>query len=139
VQLGRSDQARLIGEESMRLSTAILDERPGDLTALRSRALLAVTLADLESDAMRVGTSLTFAEAGARDWETFVKLDPRNVIGWNNLMSARSRIAASLFALGRLTEAIAMGRSAAVRRENTSKARQTFSATWFRSRRLCLG
>jgi tetratricopeptide (TPR) repeat protein len=112
VQLGRSDQARLIGEESMRLSTAILDERPGDLTALRSRALLAVTLADLESDAMRVGTSLTFAEAGARDWETFVKLDPRNVIGWNNLMSARSRIAASLFALGRLTEAIAMGRSA---------------------------
>ncbi len=101
---GRLADAERIGEEGAQVAGRVLEKRPAYMGALRARALINVNLADIESDQLHLTRSLALGDAGTRDWEDFLKLDPSNVIAWNNLASVYERNAYSLFRLGRINE-----------------------------------
>ena len=68
------------------------------MLALRARGLLMGNLGDLLAAELRFPASLPLYAAAARDYESFLKVDPGNTIAWNNL-------AANLMSLGLITEA----------------------------------
>jgi tetratricopeptide (TPR) repeat protein len=111
LQARKFSDAQLVGDEAARIATGVLELRPGHMSALRARALINGNLADAFGQQHQNAKSLVPALAAVRDWETFVKLDPGNVIAWNNLGAARSRQATSLEELGRISEELAVVRS----------------------------
>ncbi len=96
--LGRSGEARRNGEEARAIADGILEKQPGHMLALRARGLLMGNLGDLLAAELRFPASLPLYAAAARDYESFLKVDPGNTIAWNNL-------AANLMSLGLITEA----------------------------------
>ena len=101
---GRLADAKARGEEGVQVAGKILEKRPAYMGALRARALMNSNLADIEADQLHLNRSLALGDAGTRDWEDFLKLDPGNVIAWNNLAANYERNAYSLFRLGRINE-----------------------------------
>jgi tetratricopeptide (TPR) repeat protein len=87
--LGRFDQVRKVGEEAARVAGQVMERRPGQMSALRARALILDNLATTEAFDLHQRKALALAEQGAHDWEAIVKLDPTNQIAWNNLAGAR--------------------------------------------------
>ncbi len=110
--VGGTGEARRIGQEALPLVMTILERRPGDMRALRARALVLSNLSDLEARDYRRGRALELATRASRDWESFVRLDPGNTIAWNNLNATRVKAGEALEELGRLDEARRMYRSA---------------------------
>ena len=125
--LGRYDQARQVGEDAIRVAGQVLEKRPGHMSALRARALIADTLAATEGFDLHVRKALALAEQGARDWEAILKLDPSNQIAWNNLASARLAVGFWSLGLGRYPRspaAMACGACHRATGERSSHARQ---------------
>jgi tetratricopeptide (TPR) repeat protein len=87
--LGHFDKVREVGADALKVTGQVLDKRPGNMSALRARALMADSLAATEGSDLHVRKALELSAQGARDWEAIVALDPSNQIGWNNLVSAR--------------------------------------------------
>ena len=87
--LGRYDQLRKVGEEALKVAAAVVERRPGNMSALRARALAVDTLASAEGFDLHVAKARALAEQGARDWEAILRIDPTNQIAWNNLVSSR--------------------------------------------------
>ncbi len=87
--LGRFDRVREIGEDAVRVTGQVLEKRPGNMSALRARALIADTMATVEGFDLHLRKAMALSEQGARDWEAIVALDPTNQIAWNNLVNAR--------------------------------------------------
>ncbi|HEX7270586.1 MAG TPA: hypothetical protein VF420_00410 [Casimicrobiaceae bacterium] len=110
--LGRLDEARKIGEDASAVAGRVIEQRPGDMTALRARALISTTLSFGEGSDLHVGKALALTEQSARDWEAIVKLDPSNQITWHNLVADRGALAYWLWVQGRVGEAREMARSA---------------------------
>ena len=106
----RVDEARRVGEESLKVAAQILDRRPGHMAALRSHALIAGNLTSLEFADLRVRKALELATLSAEDYEAFLKLDPGNTNSRGNLMGSRSAIAGGLESLGQSSAAIEMYR-----------------------------
>jgi len=111
--LGRRQEARRIGEETLPVVTQVLERRPGDMMAMRARALILAGLADIDGDDLRMAQTLAHARAAEGDWLTLVKHDPGNTIAWNNLGSAQIRGAFALNMLGRLDESVKLFREIA--------------------------
>jgi tetratricopeptide (TPR) repeat protein len=110
--LGRYDQARQVGEDAIRVAGQVLEKRPGHMSALRARALIADTLSTTEGIDLHVRKALALSEQGARDWEAILKLDPSNQIAWNNLASARLGVGFWSLGLGDIREAQQQWRAA---------------------------
>ena len=110
--LGRLDEARKIGEDASAVSGRVIEQRPGDMTALRARALISTTLSNVEGSDLHVRRALALSEQSARDWEAIVKLDPSNQLTWHNLVADRLGIGYWLSILGRVGEARESTRSA---------------------------
>ena len=87
--LGRSDQVRAVGAEALKVTGQVLERRPGNMSALRARALMADGLSATEGFDLHLRKALTLSQQGVRDWEAIVALDPSNQIAWNNLVSGR--------------------------------------------------
>jgi hypothetical protein len=87
--LGRFDEVRKVGEDAARVAGQVMERRPGQMSALRARALIVDNLATTEAFDLHQRRALALSEQGARDWEAILKLDPTNQIAWNNLASAR--------------------------------------------------
>jgi tetratricopeptide (TPR) repeat protein len=110
--LGRLDEARKIGEDASAVAGRVIEQRPGDMMALRARALISTTMSGAEGADLHARKALAFAEQSARDWEAIVKLDPSNQITWHNLVAERMGIGYWLSVLGRVDEAREALRSA---------------------------
>jgi hypothetical protein len=110
--LGRLDEARKIGEDASAVAGRVIEQRPGDMTALRARALISTTLSFGQASDLHIGRALALSEQSARDWEAIVKLDPSNQLTWHNLVADRGAIGYWLFALGRVGEGREVTRSA---------------------------
>jgi tetratricopeptide (TPR) repeat protein len=110
--LGRIDEVRKIGEDASRVAGQVIEQRPGDMTALRARALISTTLSGAEGSDLHARKALALAQQSARDWEAIVKLDPSNQITWHNLVADRMGIGYWFWALGRVDEGREMLRSA---------------------------
>jgi len=87
--LGRTDQIRTVGEEALKVAGQVLEKRPGNMSALRARALTIDTLSVVEGFDLHLRKARAIAEQGARDWEAILRIDPTNQIAWNNLVNAR--------------------------------------------------
>jgi tetratricopeptide (TPR) repeat protein len=87
--LGRYDRVREVGAEAVKLTGQVLEKRPGNMSALRARALMSESLAATEGFDLHVRKALALSEQEVRDWAAMVALDPSNQIAWNNLVSAR--------------------------------------------------
>ena len=110
--LGRSDQVRTVGEDAVSVAGQVLLRRPGNMSALRARALIADTLAGAEGFDLHTRKARALSEQGARDWEAIVALDPSNQIAWNNLASARLGVGFWSLNLGDPQEAVTQWRAA---------------------------
>jgi hypothetical protein len=120
--LGRYDQARQVGEDAIRVAGQVLEKRPGHMSALRARGLIADTLAATEGFDLHTRKALALAEQGARDWEAILKLDPSNQIAWNNLVNARMGAGFWSLSLGNLREAQEQWRAALDVERNVKEA-----------------
>jgi hypothetical protein len=108
---GRLADARSRGEEAIRVAGQVLEKRPGHMAALRSRALTTSSLAEIEAASLNLRKSASISASSASDWEDYLRLDPGNAIGWNNLLASQMRTARSLQNLGRTNEALARYRA----------------------------
>ncbi len=125
--LGRLAEARELGDEAVRVATAVLDRRPGHMGALRSRALTTSALADIEAESLHLRRSVAYGADATRDWEAYARLDPGNSIGWNNLGASELRAAAALRDLGRTPEALVRLRGVLAIERKAKGALQAFS------------
>jgi tetratricopeptide (TPR) repeat protein len=87
--LNRYDQVREVGADAVKLTDRVLEKRPGNMSALRARALMGESLSATEGFDLHVRKALALSEQGAKDWAAMVALDPSNQVAWNNLASAR--------------------------------------------------
>jgi tetratricopeptide (TPR) repeat protein len=104
LSLGRTDEARRVGEDAARVAGQVLEKRPGHMLALRARGLIGGSLAQAEWNDLHLRKALAFAEQAGRDWGAIVKLDPSNQIAWHNLADERSSAAFFLWSLGQIRE-----------------------------------
>ncbi len=72
----------------MKVTGQVLEKRPGNMSALRARALMAESLSATEGFDLHLRKALALSQQEVRDWEAIVALDPSNQIAWNNLVSA---------------------------------------------------
>jgi tetratricopeptide (TPR) repeat protein len=98
--LGRTDQLRKVGEEALKVTGQVLEKRPGNMSALRARALTVDTLSIAEGFDLHIRKARALGEQGARDWEAILRIDPTNQIAWNNLVSSRLTLGFWSLALG---------------------------------------
>jgi tetratricopeptide (TPR) repeat protein len=87
--LGRLDQVRGVGADALKVTGQVLEKRPGNMSALRARALMAESLSATEGFDLHLRKALALSQQEVRDWEATVALDPSNQIAWNNLVSGR--------------------------------------------------
>ena len=105
-QLGRYDEVRQVGEDAVRVTSQVLDKRPGNMSALRARGLIVGALESVEGLSLHMRKALALAEQETRDWEAIVKLDPSNQIAWNNLVGTRISEGFWLLGMGDVREAL---------------------------------
>ena len=104
--LGRYDEARRMGEDSMALADQVLERRPGYRLALHAQGVIAGVLVAVAQDeldpqaAQRMGLRQEQVEL------TLLKLDPNNIVSINNFAVAEGQLGNSLWSAGRLREAI---------------------------------
>jgi tetratricopeptide (TPR) repeat protein len=104
--LGRFDEVRNVGEDALRVTGQVLDQRPGNMSALRARGLIGGALESVEGQSLHIRKALALAEQERRDWEAIVKLDPTNQIAWNNLVGTRVSEGFWLLGMGDIREAL---------------------------------
>lgn len=110
--LGRFDQVKKVGEDAVTVAEQVLAKRPGNMSALRARALTVDTLSIVEGFDLHLRKARAMSELGARDWEAILKIDPSNQIAWNNLVSARLTTGFWSLNLGEIGEAEKQWRAA---------------------------
>jgi len=116
--LGRFAQIRQVGEEAMTVAGRVLEKRPGNMSALRARALTIDTLSAAEGFDLHLRKARELAQQGARDWEAILRIDPTNQIAWNNLVNSRVGMGFWSLGLGDLRDTEESWRSAvAVQKE----------------------
>lgn len=105
--LDRLDDAKRVGEEGRSVASNLLELHPTHMLALRARALLADSLADIETNELDAASGLALLDEAAHDWAVLTQIDPSNVIAWSNLAASRLSAAEVLLSLGRPRAAIA--------------------------------
>ncbi|MGE5337369.1 MAG: hypothetical protein ACM3PU_06045 [Gemmatimonadota bacterium] len=128
---GRNDEAKAVGTEGISVASKVLDRNPTHMLALRGRALLAINLARLAGTAFRPAEAQALADDSARDWTMLLRVDPSNVIAWNNLGVAREGAHQSLLAQGRVRAAMAKLEEARVLEPMTAKSSMVAGAYSF--------
>ena len=102
--LGRIEEVRKVGEGAARVAGQVIEERPGHMSALRARALIADTMAGAEGSDLHARKALAATQESAQGWEAIVKLDPSNQIAWHNLVGARMGASFWMLSLGKVAE-----------------------------------
>jgi hypothetical protein len=110
--LGRFAELRQVGDDALKVTGAVLQKRPGDMSALRAEGLILEILGGAEWTDLRLRKGLAMYRQDAHDWEAIVRLDPSNQIAWNNLTDARIGVVWMLFSLGEVAEAREQARAA---------------------------
>jgi tetratricopeptide (TPR) repeat protein len=102
--LGRFDDLRSIGSDAVKVTRRVLEQQPGNMSALRSEGLIFETLSGVEWTELRVRKAIELIRQSASAWEAIVRLDPTNQIAWNNLADSRLLAAGALATLGEVDE-----------------------------------
>lgn len=109
--LGRSDEALQLARSSAESVDKILRSNPGYLTAINLRGIALGVRASVLASQGRLGEGLEVARQSEASYEEYVRLDRSAGRAWMNLVNARGRTAELLYAMGRVSEAIAARRA----------------------------
>ncbi len=110
-QFGRSEEAKRASQEGLAVAAKVLEQRPGHMQALRAQALSTSPLAGLLADEMHLAEALALVNTTQRAWGELARLDPGNVISWNNLAVSHFIKASIQETMGRAADAAATWRS----------------------------
>ena len=90
----------------MALADQVLERRPGYRLALHAQGVTAGVLVSVAQDELDAQAALRGARRQERVELTLLRLDPNNVVNLNNLAVAEGQLGNSLWAAGRLREAV---------------------------------
>jgi hypothetical protein len=105
-RMGRDDEARRAGNDGRRAATLVLERNPTHMLALRGRALITSGLAEIEDRQFRLAQAQALAEAARADWALVTRIDPSNVIAWNNWAGSGFQAMGAVWKQGRVREAV---------------------------------
>jgi tetratricopeptide (TPR) repeat protein len=106
VNVGRNDEARRIGEDAVALADRVLEQRPGYRLALHAQQVIESNLAGVAQNDLNPMEAVRIGERNEQISLTLLNLDPNNITSINNLGVAHQTAGDSLWAAGRLREAI---------------------------------
>jgi tetratricopeptide (TPR) repeat protein len=104
--LGRNDEARRIGEESVALADKVLERRPGFRLALHAQQVIESTLSGVALNDLNPSESLRISLRNQQISLTLLNLDPKNLVSINNLGVTHQSLGDSLWFAGRFREAM---------------------------------
>jgi tetratricopeptide (TPR) repeat protein len=83
--MARGPDLKRAAKEAVAVAAQVLEKRPGHMQALRAQALTTSPLANHLYNEMNLAEALRTTRETAKAWREFTKLDPGNVVSWNNL------------------------------------------------------
>ena len=104
--LGRNDEARRTGEESVALADRVLERRPGYRLALHAQQVIEGTLAGVAQNDLNPSETLQISRRDEQISVALLNLDPKSLVSVNNLGVAHQEMADALWAAGRLRESV---------------------------------
>jgi tetratricopeptide (TPR) repeat protein len=104
--LGRDEDARRAGADSVALAEQVLDRRPGYRVALLAEKRAAEVLADLAATELDPLAAVRLSARTEQLSLALLNLDPGSIVAISELASARKETADYLWAAGRLAESI---------------------------------
>ena len=104
--LGRYDEARRAGEDSIAVADQVLEQRPAYRLALHAQQIVVGSLGQVAQDDLDPQAALSAARRGEQVSLTLLKLDPNSVVSLNNFSVAEVSLAGSLWSGGQLREAM---------------------------------
>jgi hypothetical protein len=106
VNTGRNEEAKRSGEEAIALADKVLEQRPGFRLALHAQEVIESALASVAQNELDPAEALRIGKRTEIVSVALLNLDPKNVVTQNNLGVTYQTIGDSLWAAGRLKEAI---------------------------------
>jgi len=107
VKMGRPADAARAGEEGLRATSQVLERQPTNMLALRARALISGTMADVAENELQQARRLAAAGDTERDWALLSRIDPSNMISKGNLIGTRMTASGALWDLARPRDSLA--------------------------------
>ncbi len=101
-------------KEGLAVAVKVIAQRPGDLGAVRIRAVALGQLADAARRRYDEVERLNLLQQADRAYEHLVRLDPGRISFRDDLMQARINVALALSSRGRIADAVETARSVAV-------------------------
>ena len=83
--MDRGTDLKRAAKEATAVAAQVLEKRPGHMQALRAQALTTSPLANHLYNEMNLAEALRTTRETAKAWREFTRLDPSNVVSWNNL------------------------------------------------------
>ncbi|MBV8496391.1 MAG: hypothetical protein JO361_06390, partial [Gammaproteobacteria bacterium] len=126
-EVGRGPEARRAGQDSLALADQVLERRPGHRIALHAEEIIEDTLGGVAQNDLDPAEGVRAGMRGEQTAQTLLNLDPSNIVSINNLGSNRGTLCNSLWAAGRLREAIPYCEKALANFERASEGGVNFS------------
>jgi len=104
--LGRNDEARRAGEDTMAVADKVLERRPGYRLALHAAQIIESDLAQVATNDLNPSEALRRNQRSVQISQQMLNLDPDNVVSMNNMGVAHQGVGDALWAMGRVREAI---------------------------------
>jgi tetratricopeptide (TPR) repeat protein len=111
LELGRLDDAERLEQEVYKLAGQVLVKRPGDLRAMADRWYAPNVLSTVASQRLDFVSALESARMGLQAGDDYVRFNPADSLGWNLWSQSYEQVAACLFQLGRVQEAVDQARA----------------------------
>lgn len=108
LRLGRLEDAERLEREVYDIAEAVLAKRPGDLRAMRNRALAADLLGRMAIRRQDFDAATRYSERSELAGEDLVRFNPGDLGNWRYWIRGRAQAADVLLQQGRVSEAIAM-------------------------------
>jgi tetratricopeptide (TPR) repeat protein len=104
--LGRPDEALRLAQAGAAGFEDVLSRNPGYLTAINARGIAVSVQSIALAGLGRLSEALVAARQGEAAYTTYVQVDRNAGVAWSNLLSGQTRVANTLYSLGRVREAI---------------------------------
>jgi hypothetical protein len=104
--LGRNDEARAIGQDALGITDKVLAQRPGYRLALHGAQVIGTVLAGISENELKPAEALRLGVRDEQVAHTLVSLDPKSTVSTNNLGVIEQMLGDSLWAEGRLRDAV---------------------------------
>jgi len=106
VTLGRDEEARSAGVDAITVADSVLKQRPGYRVALHAEQVIEGDLAQVAYNELNPAEALRFNERDIQVSQTLLDFDPNSTVSMNNMSGALQQMSATLWALGRLQDAV---------------------------------